>query len=106
MVRLPDSSTSGADNPYPRGGGQLKNVIGRPISRFVRSFFPWGSWTDEKEFYRRITFRDQQDLVRKLREWKREYDHHRLYLALDGKMPAERLCERRVRTLQGVREST
>ena len=60
--------------------------------------------TDEEEFYRRVTFRSPQDLAQKLRAWEHEYNHRRLHLALGGKTPAERLCELRITTPQGVRE--
>jgi transposase InsO family protein len=52
--------------------------------------------TDEDEFYRRSSFRDRVDLVRQLRTWEHEYNDRRPHLALQGKTPAERLCELRI----------
>ena len=52
--------------------------------------------TDEDEFYRRVIFRNPAELARKLRQWEHEYNHRRLHLALQGKTPAEHLCELRI----------
>lgn len=49
--------------------------------------------TDEEEFYRGRRFRNRKDLVRKLKQWEREYNEHRPHLALSGKTPAERVLE-------------
>ena len=57
------------------------------------------------EFYRRVTFRTRSELVRKLRAWEHEYNHHRLHLALGGKTPAERLAELRSSPAAGVLRS-
>lgn len=61
--------------------------------------------TDEDEFYRRVIFRTRQELIRKLREWEREYNHRRLHLALGGQTPAERLAELRISPAAGVLRS-
>lgn len=60
---------------------------------------------DEEEFYRRVIFRNPQDLAQKLQAWEHEYNHRRLHLALRGKTPAERFCELRTTAPQAVREA-
>ena len=58
--------------------------------------------TDKDQFYRRVTFKTCQELVRKLRAWEHEYNHRRLRLALNGKPPAERPAELRISPAAGV----
>jgi hypothetical protein len=43
-----------------------------------------------------VHFRTPAELPQKLRQWEHEYNHRRLHLALQGRTPAERLCELRI----------
>lgn len=49
--------------------------------------------TDAEEFYRGRSFRNREDLARKLKRWEKEYNQDRPHLALEGKTPAERVRE-------------
>ncbi|MGH7363339.1 MAG: IS481 family transposase [Candidatus Methylomirabilales bacterium] len=79
--------------PIPRGSPESTGKVERSHR------------TDEEKVSRRVTFRSPQELRRLLREWEHEYNHRRPHLALGGKTPAERLCELRIMTPQGVRET-
>lgn len=77
--------------PIPRGSPESNGKVERSHR------------TDEEGCSRRVTFRSPEELRRLLQEWEQEYNHLRPHLALGGKTPAERLCELRITTPQGVR---
>ena len=50
--------------------------------------------TDKDEFYQRLTYRDDVDLVKKLAVWERFYNYDRPHRAHQGKTPYEALREK------------
>ena len=74
----------------------IRHVYIKPRSPNLNGKVERSHLTDKQEFYQLLTYKDDVDLEKKMKEWEDFYNYHRPHSSLSGKTPYEILKEKLV----------
>lgn len=67
----------------------MKHVYIKPRTPQLNGKVERSHRTDQQEFYQLLTYKDDVDLIKKLKAWEDFYNYHRPHGSHDGKTPYE-----------------